>query len=137
MAHQSRLPDWRQRFTDEIEAARHRPFEAGDDGAHNCIMWPARVGEAITGHNFVADYPSEYDEQLSQLQAEGGLRAAMASRLGASIHPARARRGDVGLVRNGDGLALGVIDPPYAWCAGPTGLERLDMSAILKAYRVG
>lgn len=117
---------------DALEAVRHKPF---DKGHHNCVLMSANIAEAITGRDFIPEYPrGDYRAQRAMLRAEGGIEAAVGKRL-AKTTLGRSRRGDVALTL-GKRPALVVIDPPYAWGVGPDGLQRLDWTQLGQAYCV-
>lgn len=128
-----RLPDWEERFEHELAVCRALPFDAD---THNCALMACKVIEAITGRDFIPEYPRDnYRDQMRLLRKEGGLAAAVEKRL-QPINLGHARRGDVALSHEGSTLALVVLDPPYAWGPGPDGGQRLDWTHIRKTYSV-
>lgn len=132
-----RFEDWPRRLAAAIEAARGRPFCWG---THDCALFAADVGEALTGKDFAAEFRGRYTTRaaaVALLGALGGLEAVVTAALGAPRPlPTLAQRGDVVTVDTEDGPALGICNGAQAVCAGPEGLQLAPMSMWRKAWEV-
>lgn len=100
-----RLPDWPQRLSACIDAARSVPFTFG---AHDCCTFADDCVVAITGKSRMGDLRGAYAGSISAsrlIRQHGGLRAAVIARLGPCA--SRARRGDVVMFMSAGREALG------------------------------
>lgn len=89
-----RLADWRKRLNAEVDASRVRPMAYG---SHDCLQFSARCVEAVTGSNYVANFPPYSSEaQAFRILAEhGGVTGLITSVLGEPIAPNLAHVGDI------------------------------------------
>lgn len=130
-----RREDWPEILAVQIKAAEMRPFCWG---SHDCCAFAARVVQAMTGVDFMADFPEYADEARAQaLIAEyGGVQGIAGLCLGAPIAPAFAQRGDVVLMPTEKGDALGICIDHRAVFASGRGLAFCPMAACRQAWRV-
>lgn len=136
-----RREDWPERLAAIIAQARDVPFVWG---RHDCVHWAISVAEELTGQPFGPRLP-DYDDAASALRAlrsmgHDGLFEAVEAALGAPIPPARAQRGDLGMVPthyDNWPLALGVCLGLHVAVVGEQGLEYLPVGKAVAAWRVG
>jgi hypothetical protein len=115
-----RYPDWPQRLSETIEAARIRTFTYG---AFDCALFAADCVLAITGVDHAASFRG-YDSRIAAyriIAEHGSLAGLLTALLGEPIEPAFAGRGDVVLaeipVAEGEGESVGIC--LGAFCAFP------------------
>jgi hypothetical protein len=93
------VPDWPAALAALIERRRAEPFLWGQQ---DCVTFAADDVLALTGQDVLGELRGAWrslDEAVAVLRREGGLRAAIARRLGAPLPtPRLAQRGDVLLV---------------------------------------
>jgi hypothetical protein len=132
-----RLPDWPTRLADVVARAHRTPFAWG---SHDCCLWAADAGLAITGRDFAAELRGTYSTAAGAwraLRAVGGLRGA-ASRGGVLLPgPAYARDGDVAIVQGPERPMLAVHVAGLWLCTATRGLFALPASAARCAWGVG
>jgi hypothetical protein len=138
-----RHENWPARLGAAIEAARVRGFEWGKN---DCCLFAANAIQAMTGIDPAAGFRGYASARgaAARLKEYGGvaaLAATQARRFGwPEVAPAAARRGDVVLVEDAAGEALGVVDLSGRWVLQPAGgglAARPLMPAGLRAWRVG
>jgi len=96
-----RRPDWMVRLDALVCAFRERPFAWGD---HDCCTVAAAVVEACTGADVMGDLRGRYSTALGAarlIEAEGGMAAMLAARLGTEVAVSMAQAGDIGLGADG------------------------------------
>ncbi|MFN3231682.1 MAG: DUF6950 family protein [Alphaproteobacteria bacterium] len=134
-----RLPDWPERLADTIARLEDEPFRWG---RHDCGTFAAECVEAITGADPIAGFRGAYEDEAGAKQAlkeigAGSLYHTLTKLFGKSVPPARARRGDLVLIRTELGPTLFVCLGEH--CVGP-GYERAESRRTLDgrhAWRVG
>jgi hypothetical protein len=138
-----RRGDWPGRLAAAIEAGRKTGFVWGEN---DCCLFAAGVVLAMTRYDparGMRGYTTEAGAK-TKLKQHGGVAAIAADgamRYGwPEIPPATARRGDVVLVEDANGPALGVVDLSGRWVLQPAvrGLAaRPLVPAGLRAWRIG
>lgn len=134
-----RLPDWRSRLSETIEASRRTPFVWGKS---DCAIFAADAIRAITGEDIAAGYRGTYSD------AKGALRALskacytdladMAVAHLPEIPPIMAQAGDiVALQAPETGWTLGVVIGERVIGRDLAGLVTIDRAAAERAFRVG
>lgn len=137
-----RVANWPERLTACLSALQGRPFAWGQ---HDCCTNAFDAVLAMTGQDRMADVRGRYADARSAysiLRSEGGLADFTTRRLGASLRPTLAGRGDVvmflqlGSEHPNAGATLGVCVGPHivAPCAVGTGL--VDRSFAVLAWRI-
>jgi len=120
-------------------------------GQHDCALFAADAIEAMTGVDIAADFRGKYsDEAGAKLTMRSVAHAATLAEAAAYCarkhglaewpFPLFARRGDLVVVRNGDGsLIAGIVhlNGRHVVAAGEKGLLRLPCRAIVRAWHVG
>lgn len=145
MANKPRLQDWQSRFAEFLESKQDKPFKWGQN---DCIIFPARAAQAITGYNYVAENNREGRGYKSKNQAvdmlekhfKGKIENVFTHFLGKPRKDiAYARRGDLVTLKNRGEIVGGVIDNTgrYIVCAGPRGLVRVPKKHALKYWQLG
>lgn len=120
-----RLPRWPDRLDAFIESRRNMPFSWGHS---DCITFAAGAVEAITGAAVLTPTWTTALEAARVIEEEGGLTAAVSSRLGTPNQNWREiRRGDVALAQQ-DGRDVAMVCVGAQLC-GP-GVERLGFHPI-------
>ena len=117
-----RLPDWKNRFHAELDAARKRTMQYG---MHDCLAFGARIVEAITGENPAAQF-GDYETELgaAKLLIEyGGIAGILTHAFGPAAPPLHARPGDL-IVAHIDGKETGGVcnGTNVAFVTIPTGI---------------
>lgn len=128
--------DWVKRLRETVKEYQSAPFEWG---VNDCCMFAARCADAITGSEWVADLESHYhDERTAKdyIVSSGGIEAAVTDRLGESVKPALARRGDVCLVETPEGYGLAVCLGADAVIPGAKGLIVKPLQEVIMAWRI-
>lgn len=132
-----RREDWPERLNRVIEQARGRRFAWG---AHDCVTFAADCVRAMTDDDPLELLRGAYEGAAGAarlLAGMGGMQAAVGTRLGQPVPPARARRGDVVLFESArHGQTLGVCVGAALVGPGEAGLLRLPMSQALLAWPV-
>lgn len=129
-----RFEDWPVRLDAEIEAARPRVFQWGE---HDCLMFTARVVQALTGVDHAAAWRGKYETELGAARILKRLRyadtaAAATDKLGPAIAVLLAQRGDVVTF---DG-ALGICSGAHGVFVTPEGLTFVPLPQCVAAWRV-
>ena len=129
-----RKENWPEILAGEIKAAKSRPFSWGQ---HDCCAFAARVVQALTGEDFLQDFPAYHDAVgAGAILGEGTVEDIANVCLGEPIPPLSAQRGDVCLIDTPDGPALGICDGAWIWCAARTGLNCRPLADARHAWRV-
>ncbi|MGD9538559.1 MAG: hypothetical protein AB7P52_11585 [Alphaproteobacteria bacterium] len=134
-----RLPDWPERLSDAVEAARGRPFSWG---THDCALFAADCARAITGHDPLAAVRGTYGTAQGAarvLRRLGGddLGALAALVGGPAIPVAWARRGDWVLIEEMPEKALGVCLGLNAAFVTERGLTFRPTARCAAAWKIG
>lgn len=134
-----RLEDWRPRLSAYVHSIAGKPFQWG---VHDCALFTAGAVEAMTGHDYAADYRGTYTTLI------GGLRklkksgfdshADMAASLFDPIASAFAQVGDLAAIETEIGIALGVVQGTriYVLRPGEAGIGTVDLLSAHRAFRV-
>ena len=138
----TRKPGWIAAYHDAIEDIRRRPF---DWAAHECASGlAARVVEAITGHDFAAEYRGRYNTAAGayRVMRQAGfdsLADLAASCLPEYQHPSQAHIGDLAAIEDNSvfTFVLGVVGGERIHVLSETGLGTVDRSKAVRAFRVG
>lgn len=134
-----RLPDWHSRIFALIADYQSLPFQWGQN---DCAIWAGRVIEAVTGEDFYSAFVGKYSTKI------GGFRVfKKATGHKSHIHyiqanftavqPSFAQVGDLGLVATDDGQAVALIAGEFLIAVGEHGLERLPLTDLISAFRIG
>jgi hypothetical protein len=137
-----------QEFHDFLMARRDIPFAWG---TNDCATFCADAIEAITGTDIAAEFRGRYENELGALKAikavAGGSTLADAAVFCAQKHglveyqfPLLAKRGDLVLVKNGDGREIAAIvslDGRYVVSPGDNGLVRFSILDVTRAWGLG
>ena len=116
-------------------------------GSNDCALFAADGIKAITGVDIAAEFRGQYHDEASALEAieaiTGGktvedAAAWCAQKFGLSEwqYPLCARRADLVVVRNGDGLASGLVhlNGKHVVFPGERGLVRVSIRQIVRAW---
>lgn len=137
-----------EEFHDFLITRRGMPFAWG---SNDCALFAADAIEAITGTDIAAEFRGKYTNELGALRAvkeiSGGKTFRDATAYCASKHglveyeyPLMAKRGDLVIVRNGDGEEItGVVglDGRYVLSPGDAGLVQLPITSVVRAWSLG
>jgi hypothetical protein len=130
-----RLPDWEQRLSDYLAAARDR---AHAYGSHDCALHGASAVQAMTGEDPLAAYRGHYSTELGAARALrrlGVKQATLEATFDALFSPipkALAGRGDLVMADGSIGVCIG----GEALFVSDDGLVRVVRAAWSKAWRV-
>lgn len=119
-----------------LDARVAMPFAWGD-AANDCVSHAAGAVEALTGVNPIRAAGHRWSSQrgaLRLLTKVGGVEAAVAGLL-VEIPPAKAQRGDIGLVEIDGRASLVVFQGDMVSGPGLAGTVRLPRAASAKAWR--
>lgn len=119
-------------------------------GENDCCLFAADAIKAFTGTDIAADFRGKYNDQPTALAAirniTGGHTIADAAAWVAKKHgleerkyPLMAQRGDLVLVKNGDGdLIAGVVhlNGRHVVSVGEDGMKRLSITAAQRAWKI-
>ncbi|MQT13635.1 DUF6950 family protein [Segnochrobactrum spirostomi] len=111
-------------------------------GVADCVTWAADCALALTGVDPIADirgtYTTERGAQRILVKRGWGDVAGLAASIYDEIPVAMAHAGDWTAIRRDDGvIVLGVSFGAWIIARGPDGLGRLDLTAAMRAFRVG
>lgn len=138
-----RIPGWEDAARKVLAEKAVAPFGYG---THDCCITCADVVLAITGIDFAAEWRGyasreEITEVYKEYRGARGLADHFAKQFNCPpVHPMKMQRCDALVVNTPTGYALGVrdMDEPVALAPAPdVGFARLDLSAVLYAWRVG
>lgn len=126
----NRLQNWPEALHAYVDACRPKPL---DYGTHDCATFAAAAVQIVTGEDVLGGLMWSGEKgALRQLEVEGGLEAAVTSRLGEPIPIEYAQRGDVVLAEMRGRYVLGVCLGDV--CAGP-GIEQLEFYPTIRALK--
>lgn len=134
----TRLPGWEVRLRELIEARRTAAWAWG---SFDCASFAFDAATALLGADPWKDIRGRWTSRSSAqatISALRGLPMVLSSRLGRPIRAAGAWRGDLGLVRAAEGLAVVVVMPEGL--IGPLssgGLNVVGREHCSVAWRVG
>lgn len=135
----TRLPDWPERLSEIIDAARYKPFVWGE---HDCCLFAMDCVQAMTGVDLAAPYRGYKGKKqgLMVLKENGGLRGiaeTVARKFNiAEIDPAFAGRGDVCLFNIGQGDSLGIRAGEWIYAPGLDAIAAMRLSLAKRAWRI-
>ena len=130
-----RLSNWPSRLAEYVAAAVNRPFAWG---SNDCVLFAAGAIEAQTGQLPAMPPWTDVRSALRQLNAYGGLAAAVASTGMPELHrPACASRGDVLLIQGVRRQYLAVCVGHVWTMPGIHGLRYGSMQAAVRGWKVG
>jgi hypothetical protein len=131
-----RVPDWRERFHAELDAARDRPAQFGE---HDCLQFPARCVLAMTGVDPAESFGDYHSEEAAAalLREYGGIAGILTHAFGEPVAPNWARAGDI-VVATIDGLETGGMcnGTNCAFVMRPAGLSFRPREVIQKVWRI-
>jgi hypothetical protein len=136
----TRLPGWRAALAAEIERHRRLPFAWGEN---DCVLFAADCVTAVTGEDPAAEIRGRYRTAIGArrlLKKLGDdLPVGITARFD-SIHPSRARIGDLALTPSADASftegALGIVTGAVVTVVAPNGLGAVPLSSAIAAWRV-
>lgn len=140
-----KLQDWPLKLAEFFESRSKTPFKWGQN---DCITFPARALEAMTGHNYVLQNKNEGRGYTSKTSAEEMLSTHFDNKIeNVFTHflgeprtdIAYAHKGDIVILEHNNEVVGGVIDNTgrRIVCAGPKGSVRLPKRVALMFWRVG
>lgn len=133
----TRRADWKQQLIQYMADSARTPFKPG---VHDCALFAAGAVFAMTDVDFAADFRGKYrtlKSGLKLLQSAGFAdHAALAASLFPEVHPAFAVPGDLAVVPDGQGDALGIVQGPAIYVLGMDGLGLVSLLAARRAFRV-
>lgn len=134
-----RYHDWRTRLSAYLHEVAPASFEWG---RHDCALFAAGAVEAMTGHDFAAEYRGRYKTLI------GGLRhlkkagfsdhADLAASIFSEVAPAHAHVGDLAAIQIEGGIALGVVQGSRIYVLRPdrSGIGTVDLLDAERAFHV-
>lgn len=128
----TRLPDWRSRLRDYLEAVARRPFKPG---VHDCALFVAGGVEAMTGVDPAAEWRGKY-RSLKKGRAMVGDMVALAADLLPEVPPIFAQEGDVAVIDAGGEHAFGLVQGSLVYVLRPEGLGFVSLTDVKRAFRV-
>lgn len=143
----TRAQHWATRSFHEFLISRAKtPFTWG---SHDCALFAADGILAMTGVDIAADFRGQYHDESSALEAiksiAGGTTIADAAAYCAAKHglvewqfPLMAQRGDLAVLEESGRLIAGLVhlNGRHIVCAGESGLHRLPITDIKRAWHV-
>ena len=138
----TRLPDWRTRLSEFIDAVRRTPFEWGTFDCGTGLAGPAVA--ALTGVDVCLPYRGTYASPQAAMRvvlAAGhrNLGDLVASILPELQHPSQATVGDIAAVETGSALgwSLGVVNGERIFVLRENGLATVELLTAKRAFKVG
>lgn len=132
-----RKTDWRPCLAAYLASVARCAFRPGE---HDCALFVAGAVAAMTGADPAAQWRRAYRtlEDGRALLAQHGFadQVDFAASLLEEIPPIFARAGDVAAVREGDALALGIVQGASIYVLRPSGLGLVPMTVAERAFRV-
>ncbi|WP_115720202.1 DUF6950 family protein [Gallaecimonas mangrovi] len=121
-----------------IEPRRKTPFTWGQQ---DCCLLAADWVKNQTGTDFAAVFRGRYSTRIGAarvLKNEGfdSVEAAVTSALGQPVGRLQLHRGDLALVQQYNGPALGIVGGDLVWAPGNYGLVTVKLSTALKGWRM-
>jgi len=136
-----RLPDWPERLTAAIDAARGKPYVLGEN---DCLRLACAAVVAITGVDYwprFAGYKTRREALVTIVKIAPSLKDAVTATLGMMPQPTfAAQRGDIMLYhddRGEDHLGVCMGRRVVLMAAEGTLYMNLDHSGLLCSWRVG
>jgi hypothetical protein len=132
-----RRPDWKLQLIQFMGDAARTPFQPG---VHDCALFAAGAIFAMADVDFAADFRGKYSTingGLKLLQKAGFAdHIALAAHLFEDIAPAFAAPGDLAVVPQTSGDALGVVQGAFIYVLTPDRLGLVPLLAASRAFRV-
>jgi hypothetical protein len=143
----TRTDHWATRALHDFLIARARaPFVWGE---HDCALFAADAVQAMTGVDIAADFRGKYSSEAEAFalikELTGGETVADAAAWCAAKHgmlewkhPLMAQRGDLVVLEESGRLIAGIVslNGRQLLCAGESGLHRLPITDIKRAWHV-
>lgn len=134
-----RRADWQGCLTVYLAKVAHAPFRPG---RFDCALFAAGAVQAMTGHDLAAPWRGVYgDLDSGRAALEAGGVTALAGLVApyfAEIAIDQARAGDLAIIAGRDGHdAFAVVQGSFLYAVGARGLDRVAMSEIKQAFKVG
>lgn len=132
----ARLADWTRRLSTLMLARADEPFAWGPN---DCASFAADAAQALRGEDVLAELRGQRRTALAarrQIEAGGGIPAALARAGLEEIVPALAQRGDLLWLPQGDDHVLAVCWGELAAAPGPAGLGFVPATDAVRAWRV-
>lgn len=134
---------WRKRLLAFVRENHHRKFRPGK---WDCAMFTAGAIHAMTGVDHARGWRSKYGSLAKgreMLQAIGhedhvALIAHLFPEIMVNGNPAPsfARVGDVAVVVENGGAALGIVQGDRIWVLRPSGLGTVELTNAVRAFRI-
>lgn len=131
-----RLTNWKSLLSKLVFANLHTKFEWGK---FDCCLFPAKCVDAMTGKSFEAEIKRHYSDKktaIKWLKDGGNLEGLTTSYLGEPVKADKLVRGDVALIKHGNGKSLSIYDGDYVIGASHNGLLFLPSDCVLKGWRI-
>lgn len=133
-----RLPGWEQRYVETLERHNAMPFEWG---VSDCIIVACDLADAMCGRNPLPLRMRKYrtaEGAHRRLLSLGfrDIEAALAA-VFPRIPTSRARRGDCGVLEQGDQLACLIVTGPMAVGKGPEGPVSVPVTRLKSTFAIG
>jgi len=123
----------RKILSDYVDETERTPFAYG---THDCLLWVAGAVERLTGVDHAADYRGRYASLAAGKRLIGmSLLKFVGERL-PQIDVAKARDGDVAVVRQGREWGFGIFIGALIYLPTISGLGILPRSRAAKAFEV-
>lgn len=134
---QMRRADWKLQLIQFMGDAARTPFQPG---VHDCALFAAGAVLAMTDVDFAADFRGKYSSikgGLKRLQKAGYAdHVALAAALFTEIAPAFAAPGDLAVVPDVQGEALGIVQGQGIYVLTTDRLGMVSLLAATRAFRV-
>lgn len=131
-----------------VESRLHTPFAWG---SNDCATFAADAIQAITGEDIADDFRGKYKTKTGALKlikkltggttiADAAVYCAEKHGLRKYEHPLMAKRGDLVLVRNGDGdeiAGIVALNGRHVMSPGDKGIVPLPILSVTRAWSVG
>jgi hypothetical protein len=130
-----RKENWPSILTEQIKAARLRPFSWGQ---HDCALFAASVINAMTGSELGKEFIGKYKTAAGAkkiIDKFGGIEA-MANKYFEEVPVYFCQRGDLVMTQRNGQLTLGICVGENCAFPGIEKLEYLKLSECTKAWRV-
>lgn len=133
----TRRADWRARLNAFLLRAAPRKFSPG---RHDCAIFTAGAIQAMTGHDFAAEWRGKYRKlhtgQAKLQEAGFADHIDLAASLLPEVAPSFAKVGDVAVIQGAEDLALGIVQGAGVYCLTPDGLTVVSRLKMLRAFSV-
>ena len=128
---------WEARLTDYLAGIARRPFA---EGVHDCALFAAGAVAAMTGTDLAAEWRGRYPGTKAGLRAlrRKGFadHVALVAAQFDEVPVAMAQPGDIAVVVENDGPALGIVQGAAIYLLAPQGLGHCNLMRASRAFRV-